>query len=409
MVTVKGNQPDWKEYSFEFSSGEKNSAHLRFLVDSQADSILIDDVRLEKAPSAPTAEMTASLLAFGARPDGSEDAAPAFRKAVEAGAKTILIPAGTFAVGELALPDSISLRGVGEESRLIPFGEKPKFVIRGGSNAMFSDFSVDLGGKKVQALFFLRARNVTVSGVFIRNSTAFGINFDHVDNALIENCVIRDTHTGIMQTYCSNVRTMRNTVTGSIKHGIQFWSQDHWRPEARTRNLWFCDNYVKNSPTGDGGILADELLDTLPEKRYDIGIVPHVCDLNDPAAAELVRRYDNAKLINVKDDPITVLTQIAQCRCVLSSSLHGLIAADSFHIPNLHIIFSDRPLGDGYKFDDYYSAYDVPHRPWDLRVNAAPTLSEAADGWRMRPEQVEEKKRQMRAAFPYPAVNGGSL
>ena len=35
-------------------------------------------------------------------------------------------------------------------------------------------------------------------------------------------------------------------------------------------------------PTGDGGILADELLDTLPEKRYDIGIVPHVCDLNDP-------------------------------------------------------------------------------------------------------------------------------
>ena len=67
MVTVKGNQPDWKEYSFEFSSGEKNSAHLRFLVDSQADSILIDDVRLEKAPSAPTAEMTASLLAFGAR------------------------------------------------------------------------------------------------------------------------------------------------------------------------------------------------------------------------------------------------------------------------------------------------------------------------------------------------------
>ena len=254
MVTVKGNQPDWKEYSFEFSSGEKNSAHLRFLVDSQADSILIDDVRLEKAPSAPTAEMTASLLAFGARPDGSEDAAPAFRKAVEAGAKTILIPAGTFAVGELALPDSVSLRGVGEESRLIPFGEKPKFVIRGGSNAMFSDFSVDLGGKKVQALFFLRARNVTVSRVFIRNSTAFGINFDHVDNALIENCVIRDTHTGIMQTYCSNVRTMRNTVTGSIKHGIQFWSQDHWRPEARTRNLWFCDNYVKNSPTGDGGI-----------------------------------------------------------------------------------------------------------------------------------------------------------
>ena len=124
------------------------------------------------------------------------------------------------------------------------------------------------------------------------------------------------------------------------------------------------------------------------------------------AVTDLLGRYENAKFINVKDDPIAVLTEIAQCRCILSSSLHGLIAADSFHIPNLHIVFSDRPLGDGYKFDDYYSAYDVQHRPWDLRVNAAPTLSEAADGWRIRPEQVEEKKRQMRTAFPYPARNG---
>jgi pyruvyltransferase len=104
-----------------------------------------------------------------------------------------------------------------------------------------------------------------------------------------------------------------------------------------------------------------------------------------------------------------VLTEIAQCRCILSSSLHGLIAADSFHIPNLHIVFSDRPLGDGYKFDDYYSAYGVQHSPRDLRVSAAPAIAEIRDGWRIRPEQVDEKKRQMRAAFPYPAVNGGSL
>lgn len=134
--------------------------------------------------------------------------------------------------------------------------------------------------------------------------------------------------------------------------------------------------------------------------------MPHVCDLNDPAVTELLGRYENAKFINVKDDPIAVLTEIAQCRCILSSSLHGLIAADSFHIPNLHIVFSDRPLGDGYKFDDYYSAYDVPHLPRDLRVSAPPDIAEIKDGWRIRPEQVEEKKRQMRTAFPYPARNG---
>ena len=188
------------------------------------------------------------------------------------------------------------------------------------------------------------------------------------------------------------------------------WHRDLEFVHALTGSMkYFVNGAIVDIPTGDGGILADELLDTLPEKRYDVGIVPHVCDLNDPAVTDLLGRYENAKFINVKDDPIAVLTEIAQCRCILSSSLHGLIAADSFHIPNLHIVFSDRPLGDGYKFDDYYSAYGVQHSPRDLRVSAAPAIAEIRDGWRIRPEQVEEKKRQMRAAFPYPAVNGGSL
>ena len=125
------------------------------------------------------------------------------------------------------------------------------------------------------------------------------------------------------------------------------------RGELTRRSVERMTGRTLDIPTGDGGILASELLDTLPEKRYDVGIVPHVCDLNAPAVTELLGRYENAKFINVKDDPIAVLTEIAQCRWILSSSLHGLIAADSFHIPNLHIVFSDRPLGDGYKFDDY--------------------------------------------------------
>lgn len=155
-------------------------------------------------------------------------------------------------------------------------------------------------------------------------------------------------------------------------------------------------------PTGDAGILASELLGELPEKKYDIGIIPHICDLNEELVHTAARRYDNSILINVKDEPLEVIKQLAQCRTVISSSLHGLIVADSLGIPNMHVLFSDRPLGDGYKFDDYYSAYGAEHIRRDLRKEPAPEISEIQDSWRITPEAAAEKKRLMLESFPFP-------
>ena len=74
--------------------------------------------------------------------------------------------------------------------------------------------------------------------------------------------------------------------------------------------------------------------------------------------------------------------------------------ADAFGVPNRHMVFSDRPLGDGFKFDDYYSAYGVEHIFTDLRQQAAPSFSEVVSGCPVTPEMVETKKRAMLAAFP---------
>ncbi len=255
MVTIKSGTADWQEYSFEFSTENKENFHIRFLIEDQAENIWLDDVRLEKVLNlASAAKLSESILVFGAKPDGSADAAPAFRQAIEAGVREILLPEGTFAVSELVLPDSVSVKGIGDGSRLVPLAEEQKFVLKGGSNSSFANFSIDAKNQKTHGLYFLRARNIAIDRVAVQDSKAFGINFDHVDKSKIENCTITNTHTGIMQTYCSDVRTMQNTVLGSTRHGIQFWSQDNWKPEARTRNLWFCNNYVKNAPSGDGGI-----------------------------------------------------------------------------------------------------------------------------------------------------------
>lgn len=157
-------------------------------------------------------------------------------------------------------------------------------------------------------------------------------------------------------------------------------------------------------PTADAGILASEALREPLKKRYDVGIIPHLCDLRDPKADEMVKVYGNARFISVKDEPMEVIREIARCKCILSSSLHGLIIADSLGIPNLHVVFGDRLLGDGYKFDDYYSAYGVEHCPYDLRTGNLPGISEIVDGYQIRPEAVAEKKRSLREVFPFPVV-----
>lgn len=157
-------------------------------------------------------------------------------------------------------------------------------------------------------------------------------------------------------------------------------------------------------PTADAGILSSEVLDEQPDKCYDIGIVPHLCDLRDPKMAEFLKKYENVRFISVKDDPAEVVREIAKCRCILSSSLHGLIIADSFGIPNMHVVFADRLLGDGYKFDDYYSAYGITHRPYDLHTKVLPEIAEIENKYNIRPEAVAEKKRSLREAFPFPAI-----
>ena len=117
---------------------------------------------------------------------------------------------------------------------------------------------------------------------------------------------------------------------------------------------------------GDPGILFADLFGIQANPKYDLGIIPHKYDLEqgwDLKLDEVFRKLGvKAKIINVAEDPIIVVSQISECARIISSSLHGLIVADSLGIPNLHLVLST--LGhprQNYelKFRDYYSAYGV--------------------------------------------------
>lgn len=159
-----------------------------------------------------------------------------------------------------------------------------------------------------------------------------------------------------------------------------------------------------NIPMGDAGILSSLLIKNKIEKKYKVGIIAHFKEQDEPVFRRLVSHYDNSIFIDVKQHPSIVIRQIAECEHIISSSLHGLIIADSFNIPNVHIMVSDRLLGDGYKFDDYYSAYNVSHKYVDLNKEDFPSLDYIKDNYKITPEMVEKKKKEMMDCFPFPNI-----
>lgn len=108
---------------------------------------------------------------------------------------------------------------------------------------------------------------------------------------------------------------------------------------------------------GDPGLLASLVLPT-PTKDHSVGLVPHYADMDNPLIIELAKR--GVKIIDATWPCKTVLREIAKCDAILSSSMHGLIVADSFGVPNLHLKLSDKLKGGSYKFNDYYSIFSVP-------------------------------------------------
>ena len=116
----------------------------------------------------------------------------------------------------------------------------------------------------------------------------------------------------------------------------------------------------RNIRLGDPGLLALTFLRKREIKKYVLGLVPHYVDKANTALSDIVRSNPlDCTFIDVeKKNSLDVIRQIDQCENVISSSLHGLIVADSLGIPNAWM-FSRELTGDRFKFDDYYSSLDI--------------------------------------------------
>ncbi|MBK5971202.1 hypothetical protein CCR91_21155 [Thiorhodovibrio winogradskyi] len=125
---------------------------------------------------------------------------------------------------------------------------------------------------------------------------------------------------------------------------------------------------IPDIPLGDPGFLLPTILGVARSApAFELGVVPHYVDKFHPTVTAF-RTNSSITVLDIQTNPKSFLQQLAHCRCVISSSLHGLIFAEALGIPNAWVVFSDQIAGNGFKFRDWFSVCgDCPSQPIRVR------------------------------------------
>jgi hypothetical protein len=119
------------------------------------------------------------------------------------------------------------------------------------------------------------------------------------------------------------------------------------------RGVLSCNKLQGNClALGDPGLLSKHLIE--PQKK-SIGtlIMPHIAHQTRPEILALKTQFKGCKIADLTQDPIKILKQISASERVISSSLHGLICADSLGVENIRLNLGSGLKGGNFKFDDY--------------------------------------------------------
>lgn len=154
----------------------------------------------------------------------------------------------------------------------------------------------------------------------------------------------------------------------------------------------------KNIILGDPGLLVSRIFPARMTKKWKLGIVPHMSELYHPIVNRWTKNLgDSAKIINPLRNPEIVITEISACENIISSSLHGLVVADSFCIPNIRFIIEDTYKFNYFRFEDYYSALGIPY-DW-INVDGTESLEILLMKLRKDFSMIEEIKENLDQMF----------
>jgi pyruvyltransferase len=125
---------------------------------------------------------------------------------------------------------------------------------------------------------------------------------------------------------------------------------------------------------GDPALLLPRFVTASRTNEFALGVIPHHVHKGHPSLAAWRERDDVLVLDVQRGDAASFIADVVRCRAIASSSLHGLIVADAFEIPNVWVTFGPGVHGDGFKFADYFASIG---RSTTESVSAPDTTPEA--------------------------------
>ena len=133
---------------------------------------------------------------------------------------------------------------------------------------------------------------------------------------------------------------------------------------------------------GDPALLLPLYYHPKSLKKYKIGIIPHYTE----------KEFIPKQILNNKDihyikiqgylSWLDFVEEIYACEYIISSSLHGLIIAEAYKIPNIWIEFKDAPQRSQFKYNDFYASIGKIVSPYIINKDTnLEALLEALQNW----------------------------
>lgn len=173
--------------------------------------------------------------------------------------------------------------------------------------------------------------------------------------------------------------TLKKDVTASLVRG------------PISEEMLVASGFKGNVAWGDPALLMVDYYWPKHSKTTKLGVIPHYVDIEE--ATRIFGPYTvigDVKILNVFQPIEHFIDELLDCDMVISSSLHGIILADTYGVDNAQAVFTDKIGGDGTKYRDYFESVGRDDGPIKIeRVTHRGALKDLREG--VLPVTVERK------------------